>query len=122
MRALILAILAMTILTACQQAPAPLSEEDVAAIRALNQEFVAADLAHDYARLAEAHTADVAWMNPDAPAVMGREALIQALQAGPRATSFELRPDVIEGMGDLAWSRGSFTYSGMMGDLSISAV
>ncbi|HUF26417.1 MAG TPA: nuclear transport factor 2 family protein [Gemmatimonadaceae bacterium] len=105
----------------CRTGNATLSEEDVAAIRSVGQEFTQATVEGDYDRVADLHTEDVVWMAPDAPATTGRDGLRQTLEAGPRALSFVITPAHTEGAGDIAYDRGAFTWRAMIGTDTVSA-
>ncbi len=101
--------------TACQapaQEAGPLSDEDVAAIRAAAQSYAEAQLANDYAAVASHYTEDAVFMSPNTPLVEGRAA-IQAALEGSRGTVTEYSntPVEIEGRGDLAYARGIFTMA-----------
>ena len=104
------ALLFMAPLAACQ-APTPevgpLSEEDVAAIKASRVVFVEAMLAGDWAALAALCTEDVALMLPNGPVVEGRVALQEFLEPFPPMTQFEATIVQIDGRGDLAFVRGT---------------
>lgn len=98
-----------------------LTDADVTAIRSLGQEFTRATVAHDYDRVVALHTDDVAWMAPGAPAALGPAALRQSLENGARALSFVITPAHTEGVGSLAYDRGGYTYTGVLGSDTVSA-
>ncbi len=108
----VLAALALTT-TACQPQAGPLPDEDVAAIRNLaEQHVVDVLLAEDWAGFAATLTEDVVRMPPNEPLHQGREAVEAWTSAnwGPLTTT-ELSQSVfdIDGRGDLAYARGSYT-------------
>ena len=106
------ALLFMAPLAACQ-APAPevgpLSEEDVAAITASTDVFAEAVMAGDWAALAALFTEDVVFMFPNGPVVDGRVAMHELLEPFPPFTHFEATIVQIDGRGDLAFVRASYS-------------
>jgi uncharacterized protein (TIGR02246 family) len=115
-RTIPLAVLALALAsTACQppaQEPAALSEEDVAAIRAVAESYTEATLANDYAAVAAHYTQDAVLMSPNQPLIDGRAAIQAALEGLPgTVTEYSSTPVEIEGRGDLAYARGAFTQA-----------
>lgn len=113
MRRIALAAVSLTLLAACQPEVGPLSEDDLAAIRNLaEQEVVEALLAEDWARFAAGFTEDAVRMPPNEPVQQGRETIRAWIEAnwGPLTTT-ELTQTVfdIDGRGDLAYARGSYS-------------
>ncbi len=107
--------------TACQvpaQEAGPLSDEDVAAIRAVAQSYTEAMLANDYAAVASHYIEDAVLMSPNAPLVDGRAAIQAALEGLPgTVTEYSSTPVEIEGRGDLAYARGAFTQARAIADM-----
>ncbi len=104
------ALMFMAPLAACQEpAPevGPLSEEDVAAIKASRDAFAEAMLAGDWAAVAASYTEDVALMLPNGPVVEGRLAVQSFFELFPSITQFEPTIVQIDGRGDLAFVRGT---------------
>jgi uncharacterized protein (TIGR02246 family) len=102
----------MAPLAACQApAPeaAPLSEEDVGAIKASTDSFVEALLAGDWAAFAALYTEDAVVMPPNVPVVEGRVALQAFLEPLSRFTQVELTIVQIDGRGDLAFVRATYS-------------
>ena len=97
--------------SACAPPPASLSEADLAAIRAAKEAFVEAGANNDWAAVAALYTEDAVLMPPNAPAVTGRAAIQEVFGQFPTLTSFELTIDGIEGSGDIAAVRGSYSLS-----------
>ena len=93
---------------ACQPAPAKLSDADVAAMRAAVDSFVANALARRDSVQAEGFTANGVLMPPNGPAVEGRAALRTWMGAFPQMTDFKARVVEIDGVGDLAYVRGTY--------------
>jgi len=108
------ALMFMAPLAACQ-APAPevgpLSEEDVAAITASRDAFAEAMLAGDWAAVAASYTEDVALMLPNGLGVEGRVAMQEFLKPFPPMTQFEATIVQIDGRGDLAFVRGTYSMT-----------
>jgi uncharacterized protein (TIGR02246 family) len=101
--------------TACQppaQEAGPLSDEDVAAIKAVAQSYTEAMLANDWAAVAAHYTQDAVLMSPNQPQIDGRAAIQAALEGLPgTVTEYSSTPVEIEGRGDLAYARGAFTQA-----------
>jgi uncharacterized protein (TIGR02246 family) len=112
-RICLLAVLLMTlVLLACQPAgPAALSAADKSAIEATNQAFLTAARAGDWAGVAALYTEDAALMPPNALAVEGRTAIQAFFSTWPPVTAFDLQTVEIDGRGDLAYVRGTYTMT-----------
>ncbi|UCF18766.1 MAG: SgcJ/EcaC family oxidoreductase [Gemmatimonadota bacterium] len=117
-RSVLLAVLALALAsTGCQppgQAPAGLSEEDDAAIRARTEGYVQAALAGDAAAVSAFFSEDALRMPPDQPAVEGRAAIQawhEAVVGAGTYSQFTATPVQIEGRGDLAFVRGTFSIT-----------
>ncbi len=89
-------------------AAAPLSSADEAAIRQSAADFVAAALANDADAMANLYTEDAVAMFPNEPAVVGKDAIRNRLGADTYE-AFTLAVTAVEGRGDLAYSRGTYT-------------
>ena len=87
---------------------APLSSADDVAIRQATADFAAAALANDADALANLYTEDAVFMPPNEPAVVGKDA-IRARLAADTYQAFTLQVSSVEGRGDLAYSRGTYT-------------
>lgn len=116
MRRLFLATLALSLLAACQPGVAPLSDEDVAAIRALGQSYAQTNLSKDADAVAALYAFDAVEMPPNAPARVGnaaiRDAYAEFFGLGVEASDFTLTAVEIGGLGDLAYDRGTWTWTG----------
>lgn len=88
---------------------ASFTAEDEAALRGMFEEFVVAFQAEDWTSLASYYAEDAVRMPPDEPAHQGHEVIIARLEELPPVTGFSLTPQAIEGDGDLAYARGTFT-------------
>jgi len=109
-----IALMFMAPLAACQ-APAPevgpLPEEDVAAITASSAAFVEAVLAGDWAAVAAFYTEDAVLMFPNELVVEGRMAVQAFFDLFPSITQFEPTIVQIEGRGDLAFVRATYSMT-----------
>lgn len=96
---------------------APLSEEDVAAISALDAQWAAAELAGDWDGVAAVMAEDVVNMPPDMPALEGLAAWREFV-ASLNMTVTELTATTLEidGMGSLAYLRGAYSQTSTVGD------
>ncbi|MBA7538256.1 hypothetical protein ES705_30530 [subsurface metagenome] len=100
--------------TACQppaQEASPLSEDDVEAIEGIIQQYAQAMQAKDLNAWMGLWTEDAVMMPPNSPALEGREAIIQDLMAGPAPTEFVLDVLDIDGTGDVAYVRGTYSIT-----------
>jgi uncharacterized protein (TIGR02246 family) len=98
---------------ACQ-APPPerLSEADRAAIDGLVANYDAAIRAGDWAAMAELWTEDAVYQIPDAPALVGREAMVADFQRiiEPPSENY-VRISASDGSGKWAWARGTWLFA-----------
>lgn len=83
------------------------SEDDVAAIRAVVQEWLAASEAQDGERLRPLMAEDVVFLLPGRPPMEGREAFMAAFRetAGRHRLECTWHPEEIRVHGDLGWCR-----------------
>ena len=106
-------MLSFTVL-ACQT-PAPdmeaFSDQDQAAIRASAAPFAQAMVAADHAAIAAMYTENAVLMPSNASIVEGRAAIQTWSEAFPKVTECTLTPVDIDGRGDLAFVRGTFTLT-----------
>lgn len=96
---------------ACQAAPAKLSETDIAALRAGVDSIEAQILGHRDSAAAAHYTANAVFMPPNQPAVEGRAAILAWFTGGPPMSAFTLTATEIDGSGDLAYVRGTWTFA-----------
>ncbi|MDH3458753.1 MAG: DUF4440 domain-containing protein [Gemmatimonadota bacterium] len=109
-RRFIPALLAAFSLVACYPAgDAALSDEDTAAIREMLDTYAVNVRAEDWTTLATYYTDDAVRMPPNEPMVSGTAAIIAQSEMNPPVTGFTLTPQIVDGRGDLAYARGSYT-------------
>ena len=102
-------LLGALLLASCgPKAPQGLTDQDRAAIRQSEADFAASMLAKDYAKVAASYTPDAVVMPSNGPVVTGRAAIEQFLASFPPLGTFTLNVAEIEGVGDLAYDRGTY--------------
>ncbi len=101
---------------ACQPSAAPLTDEDVTAIRSLGASYAQAVLAGDMDAVVALYAEDAVEMPPNMAARSGKEAIraayVSEAGSGPMAGEFALTSVEIDGSGDLAFDRGTFSWTG----------
>lgn len=102
----VLALLA--ILGCASPGPAPLTDADIAANRALSQSFVGRMLARDWDGAGKLYADSATLLPPNAPAVTGRAAITAFMAAFPPITGFTISDETITGAGDLAYVTGRY--------------
>lgn len=121
MKTLALASLSALVAVGCTQpVPTQLAPEDVTAIEASAAAFAEAVNAADWDALAALYTEDAMLMPPNEEAVEGRAAIRDWFAAFPPLASFALEAVEIEGVGDLAYVRGTYQLEISMGDQNVS--
>ena len=88
-----------------------LSDDDVSAIRRTLDAFPKHFVSRDFDVLAAMYATDAVLMPPNHPAVQGRDAIKQFLGGFPRISQMEVGVAEIEGRGDLAYVRGTYTMT-----------
>ena len=104
----VLAVLAVSV-AACAGGAASLSDADIAANEEVGESWVAAANADDWGGVAALYTEDAVLMPPNGPLVQGRAAIEAFLVAFPPASGWTLNAVEIDGRGDLAFVRGTFS-------------
>jgi uncharacterized protein (TIGR02246 family) len=116
MRRPVLAVLALAVLAACQPAAIPLSEDDVAAIRALGTSYAQSNLANDADAVAAVYATDAVEMPPNMPARVGnaaiRDAYAEFFGLSVEVSEFTLTAVEIDGVDGMAFDRGTWTWTG----------
>jgi uncharacterized protein (TIGR02246 family) len=102
---------------ACQPGAAPLTDEDVAAIRSLTDSYVQASLAKDADAIAAFYADDAILMPPNEPATVGKDAIrdreASVFELGEETREFTLTPVEIDGVDGLAFDRGTWSWTGI---------
>ncbi|HJS44612.1 MAG TPA: DUF4440 domain-containing protein [Gemmatimonadales bacterium] len=101
----------LVLLAACQATAPPLSDADKAAIRAVTDSLVVYMRANRDSDLAGLYTRHAVFMPPNAGIVEGRPAILANFQVGPAMTDFTLTNVDIDGRGDLAYVRGTYSFA-----------
>lgn len=109
--------LALT-LFACQPAAAPLSDAEVAAVRAASDAWEENARASDWDAVTALYTEDATLMPPNTESVQGRAAIQAFWEAFPPASELELTSEEVDGRGDLAFERGSYSLTLMIEGMS----
>ncbi len=107
---LVLLALAWAI-AACQPAAPELPQEDLMAIRALTDSWHDAFNAGDYDALVQLYTEDAVMMPPNQAAAEGRAAVQAWLGEFPTTSEVSLTIVNIDGRGDLAYVRGTYSLT-----------
>lgn len=97
-------------LAACRVAPPDLSDADKASIRAATDSFVANVRARRDSANALLYTENASVMPPNAGIAEGRAAIRAWMTAFPPVSDFTLTPIEIDGRGDLAYVRGTYSF------------
>ena len=92
-------------------APRGLSATDSTALRAIAERDAAMVLARDFAAMSAGYTADAVRMPPNAPALVGRAAILASLEQMPPITTFEFRLRDLQGDGEIAYMRAAWSIS-----------
>jgi ketosteroid isomerase-like protein len=87
-----------------------LSDEDVAAIKAIGPALDKASLAMDIDAIAELYTVDTLLMNQNEPIIQGRAGVVEYYKAFETVTMKEHKHELLEvdGYGDIAYARGAY--------------
>ena len=96
---------------ACRVAPPGLSDTDRASIRAATDSFVANARARRDSANSLLYTETATFMPPNAGIAEGRAAIRAWLAAFPPMSDFTLTPVEIDGRGDLAYVRGTYSMT-----------
>jgi len=87
----------------------PLSDEDVAAIKAIGPTMDKVALAGDWKGIAALCTEDMMLMAPNGPSLQGRSALLEMLESsGMMITEHVIEFEEVDGYGDIAYARGNY--------------
>jgi len=88
----------------------PLSDEDIATIKAMGPALDKANLAGDFDAVVKMMTEDIILMNPNEQIIQGRAKTLEWFNAFKPATFTEHRHELLEvdGYGDIAYARGAY--------------
>ena len=104
------ALLVLAATTASAQS-ARLGDKDVAAIKSATEAFSKSMNASDFASVAKLYTETASFMPPNEKAVANRAAIESWLKGLPPIKDFKLTPVEIEGRGDVAYVKGTYTMT-----------
>lgn len=107
-RSAVPALLLMVALGCAPAAPAPFTDADAEANRALSQGFAKAMTTKDRAGVAEMYSENAFLLPPNSPAIHGRPAIAAFLQGFPPMTELTLTTDSLVGYGAEAWATGRY--------------
>lgn len=99
------------LLGACAAGPGPITQADRDAIDAVRSAFREAVLAGDVAGLLALYTDDAVEMPPNMPMNSGKAAIETANTSNPMPSAFSMTPMETEGVGDLAYDRGTYSFA-----------
>ncbi len=97
---------------ACRPAPRPLSDADAAAVKRLGTLYAQAYLANNADGVAAVYATDAVEMPPNAPARVGRTAIRAGYATAMESSAFTLASARIDGRDDLAYDRGTWSWTG----------
>ncbi len=101
----------LVLLAACQAAPPPLSDADKAAIRAVNDSFAVYFQSNRDSAIAALYTEHAVVLPAHREIVEGRPAILALFQRSPALPRFSLTASDIDGSGDLAYVRGTYSFT-----------
>lgn len=106
----VVVVVLLAALACGEPAPVPLSQADRDAVRQAGRELQQAMRAGDWDAVAEHYQEDAFLAPPDAPALTGRSAIRDHFAATMSGiTDYERDPQTVQGEGDLAYVRGSWS-------------
>jgi uncharacterized protein (TIGR02246 family) len=109
---IVAASVALMSLIACEPpGPAALSEADKAGIEANDQAWQEAVRSNDGAGAAALYAEGAVFMPPNEPAVEGRGNIQAWFEALPPVTAVDVKTAEIDGLGDLAFTRGTYSMT-----------
>ena len=101
---------------ACQPAELEISEQDIDSIREQIDTYVRHALAGDWDAWGTTLMSDVIALPPNQAPLLGRDAVVAWGKTFPRLTAFTVSVDEIEGRGDMAYARGTYSLAAMLPD------
>jgi ketosteroid isomerase-like protein len=109
--ALGVAALLVAACTSQPQASSTLTDQDVAALRAIAERDAPLVRAHDWAALSAEYADDAVRMPPNGPTVRGRDGVRKMLEQMPPISAFDFRLVDLQGDGRLAYMRGAWSIT-----------
>ena len=103
--------LALSVGCQAPQGPAGLSEADRTAIRQASENYVRLANAKDWKGAAALYADDATILPSDQAAVQGRAAIQTWMETAPPLSNFQMQSLEIEGRGDLAYDRGTYSLT-----------
>ncbi len=103
-----LLLLVLPLLAACMKPPQPISDADKAALRAAHDKFAEQALAKNWSAIAGMYAENATVLPPNQAAVSGRAAIQAFFTSFPTTTAFKVTVDEVDGLGDLAYVRGTY--------------
>jgi len=101
-------LVALPLLSACPKGPQAISDADKAALRAVEEKFTEGVLAKNWAAVAGLYAENATFMPPNEAARTGRAAIQAWMATFPPITAFKLTTQEVDGVGDLAYVRGTY--------------
>jgi ketosteroid isomerase-like protein len=98
-------------IAACQTGAAPLSDEDIATLRAASVTWGELVVAGNWSALVETYTEDAIFLPPNEATVQGRANIQAWMEAFPPISEARLTIQEIDGYGDLAYVRGTYAMT-----------
>lgn len=96
-------------LIGCAGGSTSLSEADKRALRAGDEKFAQGVMAKNWVGLAGMYTSNASFLPPNEPTVKGRTAIEKWMSSFPPISAFTLNPEEVDGAGDLAYVRGTYS-------------
>lgn len=110
-------VLLAVIMFACQPGGGPITQADKDAIQKSIETFVDANL-NNPDNLGAGYADDAISMPPHSKEISGKENIVafHGDPNAPKTTSFTITPTEIDGTGNVAYARGTWSFAGVMND------
>ena len=115
-RSIVPALLLVALAACSPAAPAKLSEQDVTDIKASVDRWVDDFLTNKKDDLTNLITDDMVLLPPNSAPMVGREASMNYMKAYPTITKFTATKDEVDGVGDVAYVRGTYSIDATLPD------
>ena len=113
---LVICLALLVVEVACSPTSGALSDSDVATVKAQIDKYASAALARDFEAWGNTLAPDVVVLPPDSQPLNGREAFVNWAKNSRELTSFTATAEEVTGNGDLAYARGTYTYTATLAD------